>query len=347
MRAAVADASGRLVVRDVARPLPGPGEVLVAVEACGVCGSDLHASRRGRWPEGFVPGHEIVGRVVALGDGDDGDDGERTDNVPPPDTRVVVDPIEACGRCPACREGRESICPELRLLGVHRPGGFAEALVVSARRLHPVPRDLDPAIAALAEPLAVALHALERGALARGERVLVLGGGPLGLLCAHAARQAGAAPVHVRARHASQRALAERALGASASGTERSIEADGLADDWDLVIETVGGEADTLIEAVRAARPGARIVVLGLFEGSPALEPWGALEKELSLLWSNCQGRDRAGRPDLARALAILDRDRDALAALVTHRVGLESIDEAFRLASRKREGAGRVVVVG
>ena len=137
-------------------PEPGPGYARVRLLACGICGTDLHFFHAGFWPEGHVAGHEMFGEVDETGDAVTGfASGDR----------VAIEPIEACGKCPACLADRANICPEVRLYGIHAPGGFAEAICAPQERLFRVPDGVDDAIAALAEPLAVALHGVRRGHL--------------------------------------------------------------------------------------------------------------------------------------------------------------------------------------
>ena len=348
MRAAVVDDDRRIGVRSVPRPACGPGEIRVRVDACGLCGSDLHFFHARSWDPGLIPGHEITGRIEAIGDAPPSVVAERGLEV---GSTVVVEPIESCGTCAPCRAGRSSICPELLLAGISRPGGFAESIVLPATRIHMIADDLDPAVAALAEPLAVGLHGLERGDLQEDDRVLVLGGGTIGILTALAARRAGAREVVVRARHPHQRELARDVAGAEARDSGASIEADGLASGFDVVMESVGGSSETLVEAAHAAAPGGRVVVLGLFDPSPPFAPLEALTKELSFHWSNCYchhvGKtDAPDSSDFSTAAQILAQSPDRLAPLVTHRVSLDEIDRAFEVASDKAQGVGKLSVV-
>lgn len=344
MRAAVVTDTREIAARRVPIGECGPRDLRIRVEACGVCGSDLHAQRRKSWPPDLIPGHEIAGRVDAIGAEVAEQAAERGLSL---GARVVVEPLATCGVCIDCRAGRDSICPSLRIAGVHRPGGFAELVDAQPARVHLVDPTLSPVVATLIEPLAVALHALDRASgVAAGERLLVLGGGTIGLLCAFAARRAGAREVVVRARHDHQRALAEL-LGATAtSDAGRTIEDEGLASRFEVVIETVGGSSRTLLDAGLAARPAGRIVVLGLFDESPALDPGIALEKELTLAWSNCYGAGRAGDSDFARAARLVRDHREILDRLVTSRRKLSDIADAFERAGSQRDGEVKVVVL-
>jgi len=340
VRAATATAAHTLELRERPEAEPGDGEVRVAVRACGVCGSDVHSMRRGFTP-GHVPGHEIAGVVERCGRGVEG--------LAAGDL-VAVEPISSCGRCEACLAGQPMWCREARLYGLHLPGGMAESIVVPRHRLFPLDPTLAPPVAALVAPLAVAVHALGRVALASGERVLVLGAGTVGLLCVVAASAAGAGDVWITARHAHQAELARR-LGATRvldarEADRKALDALGRAHDVDVVLETVGGRADTVDLAAMALRPGGRACVLGLFDDPLSLNPWPWLARELSLVWSNCYARPRGARADFEVAARLVEDERERLAALCTHQLPLAQVQRAFELAADKSSGAVKVTLL-
>ena len=240
-------------------------------------------------------------------------------------------------------------CRELQIHGIHRAGGLAEFVSVQASRAFRVPADLDPGIAALTEPMAVVVHGLRRGGLRDGQRVLVLGAGTVGLLAALAARELGAGEVIVSARHPHQAELAS-ALGAERVLREAEADESGLQKlarelPIDLVVESVGGSADTLRLAAHAIRPGGSVCVLGLFLGPVRIDPLVLLLKEASLIWSNCYAR-APGEPDFARAARLVASHRGALSPLLTHRVPLAEALRGFALASDKKSGAVKVSVL-
>jgi 2-desacetyl-2-hydroxyethyl bacteriochlorophyllide A dehydrogenase len=324
-------------------PEPGAGEVRVRIEACGICGSDLHLFDAGLYPPGQTPGHEMAGRVDCPGAGVTGWS---------PGDRVAVEPLRTCGSCPCCRAGRDSICSETRLHGVHEPGGLAEYAVVPAIRLFRAPADLEPRLVALAEPAAVVVHALRRAGLARGARALVLGAGSVGLLTLAAARRLGANEVWITARHPHQAARA-RALGAdrvleAEAATAAGLAALGREAPVDVVVETVGARADTLAAAGAAVRPGGVVAVVGFFVEPLRLDALPLMLKEVTLAWSYCYGHaDPDGRgPDFAEALALLDAERAALAPLVTDTFPLDEVARAFARAADRRAGSIKVSVV-
>jgi threonine dehydrogenase-like Zn-dependent dehydrogenase len=340
MRAALARGREQIEIGRAPIPEPGPGEVRVRLLACGICGSDLHFFHGGFWPAGTTPGHEMAGEIDALGDGVGGL--ARGD-------RVAIEPFHTCGVCGECRAGQPVRCRELKIHGIHCGGGLAEFVSVQASRAFRVPADLDPRVAALSEPMAVVVHGLRRGGLCAGQRVLVLGAGTVGLLAALAARELGAGEVFVTARHPHQAELAS-ALGAARVLREAEADPSRLGSlggevPIDLVVETVGGSADTLRLAAHAVRPGGNVCVLGLFLGTVALDPLLLLLKEASLIWSNCYAR-APGEPDFATATRLVASRRSELAPLLTHSVALSEAPRGFALASDKRSGAVKVSVL-
>ncbi|MEO6025697.1 MAG: alcohol dehydrogenase catalytic domain-containing protein [Candidatus Binatia bacterium] len=332
MRAAFLTDQRRFELRHVPLPTAGPGEALIDVHACGICGSDVHFFVGGSPPPRVCPGHEIAGRIVtAVGGLRAGDP-------------VVVEPLRSCGSCASCRAGEPNLCPQVEILGSRLPGGFAEAVVVPATSIHPLPRDLDLSLATLVEPLAVAVHAVGLAASEPGRTIMVLGGGTIGLLTAFVAARAGCA-VTIAVRHEHQRRAALR-LGAArvVSGDRTGVLDAAAMQPPDVVFEAVGGRSDTLDMALAAVRPGGTIVTLGLFTQPIVLHPIRFLAKEVHLVSSMMYSRK--GRvADFVTAIDLLSHGREELATLITHHVPLAAIEEGFTLASDKSSGAIKVRV--
>ncbi|MDX2167986.1 MAG: alcohol dehydrogenase catalytic domain-containing protein [Deltaproteobacteria bacterium] len=320
-------------------PSPDADEVILAPRACGICGSDLHWYLGHGAPPRVCPGHEIVGEVVACG--------EAVRGVHAGD-RVAVEPMAVCGRCRECRAGRPQLCARLRILGMQRDGGLAERVAVPAAALFALPAELDWELAALTEPTAVAVHAARLAGIGPGQRVLVLGAGSVGLLCTLAARAAGAAEVWITARHPQQAGLASQ-LGAQrvfAASPAADVERRALAREQpiDVVLETVGGTAPTLADAIDCVRPGGVVAMLGVFTAPPLLPATTLLVKEARLVGSMMY--DRRGVPvDFAAALGLLVSSRQQVAPLITHRFPLASVSDAFAAAADKSAGAVKVLV--
>jgi 2-desacetyl-2-hydroxyethyl bacteriochlorophyllide A dehydrogenase len=332
MRAALLAAPGKVEVREIQRPLAARGEVLVDVHACGICGSDLHAYAGEAPLPRVCPGHEICGRVAV-----DSPTGQ-------PGTPVVVEPIFACGRCASCVRGEPNLCPALELIGGRRHGGFADVVVAPATSVHFLPPALDLDTAVLAEPLAVAVHGVGRIAPPVGSAVLVVGGGTIGLLTVFVLARSGC-EVTLAVRYPHQANLGLGLGAARVVGAERETVLEAVRGRApDVVFETVGGHAEPLDLALAAVRAGGSIVTLGVFSRPLSLHPLRFLAKEATLTAAMMYSR-KGGRSDFATALSLLCDHREQLASVITHRVPLERIDEAFRIAGDKRSGAVKVSV--
>ncbi|MFF6851652.1 L-idonate 5-dehydrogenase [Streptomyces antimycoticus] len=255
---------GDLRIEELPEPEPASGQALVAIRYGGICGSDLHYHRHGgvgdfRLQEPMVLGHEVVGTVVAYGEAATG---------PAVGTPVAVHPATPCGECPECSDGRANVCRDTRYLGSaartpHVQGGFASHIVVPAAQLRALPEGLEPRRAALAEPLAVALHAVRRAGAVKGRHVLVTGAGPIGCLAIAAARAAGAATI--TATDLLPRAL-EFAAAAGATACVRADDPDDPnwpSDEMDVAIEA-SGVAAGLDTCLRRVRRGGVVVQLGM-----------------------------------------------------------------------------------
>jgi L-iditol 2-dehydrogenase len=267
---------GEIRTEEVPIPTPAPGEVLIRVEACGICGTDRHLLH-GTFPSKppLTLGHEFAGIVVAVGDGVTLAEG----------TRVTCDPNTWCGACENCRRGRVNLCLNNVATGLGRDGGFAAFCAFPAHKAHVLPADLDPLHGAFCEPLACTIHGIDMGAPRPGERVMILGGGVIGMLALQLCVQAGAEVMMVTRQAAKQ--VLGRGLGAAeAAATEgeaRAIWPKGA----DLVVECAG-VAETVEMAPRLARDGGRVVILGVLGRGETvrIEPFDLLFREVQLLSS-------------------------------------------------------------
>jgi L-iditol 2-dehydrogenase len=324
LRAGVWEGDGTIRCREVEPPRPGSGEVLVEIAYCGICGTDLHILsgefRIGRPPQ--VLGHEAAGVVAAVGAGvDPGWVGRR----------VGLNPIGYCGVCVWCRRGLVTHCAD----PYFSAKAFAELALYRPQQLHPLPDGLGLADAALLEPWATALRAVETARLEAGEQVLVIGGGSLGLLVATAARLLGAATVTVSEPRPANRELALRrgadaALDPARDDLAALAKASGELGGLDVVFE-VAGVAPALAAAPELLRPGGRLVILGVHgaEVEVPVSPRQITDRELAVLGSF------GGGASFARATELLPRVDGA--SLITAIEPLEDIEALF---ARVREGA-------
>lgn len=319
---------------ELAEVEPGPleaGRVRLQVAACGICGSDLHWWH-GEMPRplGTAPGHEIAGTVL---DGPAGLD----------DVLYAVSPNVSCGACEFCRVGRTHLCDRAfgRGLGMGTDGGLSDVLDVPVENLAPVTTS-DPVVASLTEPLAVSLRGVSLADLEPDSRVLVLGAGTIGLTSALLARDR-AAEVAITARHPHQ-AEAAAAMGVTVLGEDEGVT---WAKDRgaDVVIESVGGSAPTLDQAVKACRKGGTVVLLGAFTEPRPVDLAKLMMKELRLQGSFCYGSTQRG-PQYAAAALATGRHETELLRLTTHQFPLDAASTAFETAADKSSGAIKVTIL-
>lgn len=328
-RALIVSGPGDLTVE--ARPVaePRPDEAVVAVVHGGICGSDLHYWKDGRVGDfvirsPMVLGHEVVGVVAEPAA--DGSGPARGD-------RVAVHPARVCGRCAHCRRDEQNLCDDLRYLGSaarvpHTDGGFAERLVVPARRLVPIPGGLDMTTAALAEPASIALHGLRRarrlGREVEGADVLVTGAGPIGLLVVAMAAAAGARTITATDVFDRPLRLA-RQVGAThtvRAGTDAPIP------DADIAIES-SGSPHAVAAAIGALRRGGLLVDVGHLPAGGVTAPLHlAVTRELTLTGSS------RFYHEMPEALSLMSRDPGRFAPIVTSVFPLADAPAAFEEAA-------------
>lgn len=286
MRAVVIHAPKDLRIDTVPEAALAPNEVRVRIGAGGICGSDLHYYHHGgfgtvRVKEPMTLGHEISGTIAALGS----EVGQLRIG-----QRVAVNPSRACGKCAYCHAGVHNQCLDMRFMGSamrfpHMQGGFAESLTVDARQAVPIPDDLSLAEAAMAEPLAVSLHAARQAGSLFGKRVLITGCGPIGALAVLVAKNAGAAELVVTDIATQPLEMAKR-LGATLvvnAAKEPEALKPYAADkgQFDVLIEATGNET-AIRSALELVRPGGTVVQLGL--GGDVTLPMNLIvAKELNL----------------------------------------------------------------
>jgi L-gulonate 5-dehydrogenase len=296
VRAAIMDAPRAMRVGEWETPEPGPGEVLLEVRAAGICAGDMYFYL-GKNPYAVYPqvcGHEIAGTVAALGPGAQG---------PSPGTLAVVEPFLGCGRCYPCRIGKSNCCANLQIIGVHRPGGYADYVVAPASHVHAAPAGLSPFDASFAEPVAIAVQACRRGQVEPGEEVLVLGCGPIGLALIEVLRARGAnvtAADVLPARLETAARLGASVLPAGAGLVEAVHERTG-GEGAPVVIEATGNP-QAMEQCVELVASGGRIVIVGLVKQGVGVTFPGLdfTRKEMTVLGS------RASVGCFPEALALL-----------------------------------------
>ena len=330
----------RLFYEEVPTPEPGPGEVLVAVKACGICGSDVHGfdGSTGRRRPPIVMGHEAAGAIARVGVGvRDWRAGDR----------VTFDSTIYCGGCAYCRRGEINLCEQRRVLGVsceeyRQHGAFADYVVVPERILYRLPEALSFAHAALLEPFTIALHAVRRKAPAPNDTAVILGAGMIGIALLQVARLAGFGRIAVLDTAADRLALAAR-LGADA--TINSAQTDALAalaafarGGVDHVFEAVGVAA-TVELAVKAVRKGGAVTLVGNISAHVNLPLQHVVTREISLFGS-C-----ASAGDYPACIDLMARGKLDPAPLLTAAVPLREGAAWFERLHAREPGLLKVVL--
>ncbi|MEP7064112.1 MAG: alcohol dehydrogenase catalytic domain-containing protein [Betaproteobacteria bacterium] len=328
MKALVYTAPNTMRYRDEADPARGAGEVVIEVEAVGICGSDMHAFH-GHDPRRVPPlilGHELAGTIV---------EGEGVGR------RVTVNPLITCGRCEYCVTGRDNLCANRTMIGMTRAGGFAERMSIPASSVIDLPPTMDARTAALTEPAATGLHALNLAmrALARPlpeTRALVIGGGAVGLLVALLARAYGCLDVTVAETNALRR---ESAVNAGDLRVVDPSTEPGVADSSvGLVIDAVGGKA-TRAAALKAVKPGGVIVHIGLMDWASEIDMRKLTLAEITLI-----GTYTYTMADLRATVRALDAGVYGTLDWVEERA-LEEGASAFADLDAGRSGAAKILL--
>jgi (R,R)-butanediol dehydrogenase/meso-butanediol dehydrogenase/diacetyl reductase len=322
MRAVAITGDRNVGVVDIERPVPGPGEVLLDVRFCGICGSDLHMSRMpaALLPGGLVPGHEFTGVVAASGPRADGwSVGER----------VVVLPLIACGECPACRSGHRNLCEREGIdhgPGIGRPGAYAESVAVPAGMLRRLPDEVSDADGALIEPLAVAIRAVSLSGATPDEPVCVLGAGPIGLLAVVALRARGLRRVAVIEPAAGRRAAAQR-LGVPAVTPDEAAArlAALLGDEPPAVVIDCSGHPSGAPLAIGLLSAAGRLIVAGLPDDPVPVDLTTVAVRELVVRGSLAYSDD-----DFAEALGHIAAGRVPCRQIVTTIAPLDAAPGLF-----------------
>jgi L-iditol 2-dehydrogenase len=342
MKAVYLTGLGQMEVRQVPAPAtPGSLEVLLRIDSLGVCGSDIHYYTQGKigpqvvaFPQ--VLGHEFGATIREVG--------AEVKNLRP-GQRVAVDPLVACGACDQCLSGRKNTCRHQKFLGNpgQLPGALAEYLVMPAASCHPVPDSLSDDEAALVEPFAIGVYAVQMAQLKPGARVGIVGAGPIGLCTLLAMRALAQSTVYVTDLIDERLSLA-RACGAAWTGnpqrgdvvsTIRQLEPLGL----DAVFECAG-EQDALDQGIELLKPGCALLVIGIPELDRVSFNINLLRRnELRVLSVRRQNES------VERAIDLIASGRVNVRPLVTHRFSLDEAARAFELVSTRGDGVVKAII--
>ncbi|TDF95993.1 zinc-binding dehydrogenase [Paenibacillus piri] len=309
----------------IEKPAPQPGEALIKVAFAGICGTDMmiYSGKHPRAKAPLAMGHEFSGVIESI------------NSIGSPSSfaagdRVVIEPTLSCGSCAACRSGAFHVCQTLKLLGIDKHGGFAEYAAVPLDRLHRIPDELTDTHAAMAEPVAVAVHTIRRSSLKVGDDVAILGAGPIGLLVGLMAKQAGAGQIIIsdispyRLKKAEQFGLT--ALNAKeVNVTEEVLKRTG-GNGADVVFEVAGSQltANQMIEAVRTQ---GQVVVVSVYKQAPTIDLAAMHFRELSLTTTRCYSKD-----DFAKAIRLMTSGAIDVSPFISHILPLEQVERGFQL---------------
>lgn len=323
MRAAIMEEWGRISLKETEKPKPENDEALIKVHYAGICGTDIHIFAH-EHPTARIPlimGHEFVGEIAEIGSNTKGlQNGQK----------VVVQPYRGCNHCEACLDGRDNICSKLSVFGVHENGCFAEYTKVPIRKIHAIPDQADTRIYSLTEPLAVAVHDVRRSGLKVGQRALVLGGGPIGILIGLVARYAGASEVVISEVNEYRKDfIADLGLTVADPREEGFM---GKMNDltsgkgFDVVFEAAGVESSVAM-MTKAVKIGGTIVTIGM---PGKMLPFNVMEcvmKELDI-----KGVRIHAQNNFIAAVDILNKGvlNSDLEKIITHEFPMDKIEEAF-----------------
>lgn len=338
MRAAKVAEKGRIEIVNVSEPEAGPGQVVIRMLQCGICGSDLHAYR-GEWSTDSKIGHEICGIIEQVGpDVEDLHEGDR----------VCAECFGHCGECEFCRAGDYNLCTNTSWTGWQDHGALAERTIYPATSCFVVPDAMSDTQAMVVEPLAVSFRAVARCGSVDGATVAVIGAGTIGLLCIAAAKARGAKHILTIAKHDQQVEFA-RLMGADlVAQAGKTTPTDALEE------ANIGGRVDACIDTVAVGtsfstclglvrKQGRAVMVAGVTR--PLLSALGPIvSREMFVTGSQCYAMT-GGKPDFQWAIGLISRGVIDVERLVTHMLPFEQVDEAFRIANDKGCGSVKVAV--
>jgi D-arabinitol dehydrogenase (NADP+) len=328
MKAIQIERPNQIRIVNLPEPQPGAGEILIRVMASGICGTDIHIFR-GEYLGGYpiIPGHEFSGVVEKV---------DTTVTRFKPGDRVAVEPNIACDNCSNCLNNRHNFCLNWQAVGVTRPGGMAEYLLAPEKAVFSI-GDLPFDLGAFVEPLSCVLHGIERARLRMGDRVVILGAGPIGLLLMQAARLQGSAQVTCVERQTGRREIAQ------ACGANHVLEnLDELEKDcFDMVIDATGNLV-VMSHALEYARPGGTVLLFGVPPSGKKMEieAFQVFRKGLTLLSSFTSVRNSY------QAVTLLQSGQINPAPLISHRFSLEQFERGIELIEQGKDRVMKVLIL-
>ena len=336
MKAAVFTNGNTIEVKQIPTPEPKADEVLIKVAAAGICGSDLHCWRSGKlWFPDAAPvvyGHELAGEISATGDA--------VKNFCVGD-RVVVQPMITCGKCYACSKGTFQLCPQVQHIGIWFNGGFAEYAVIPEANAFRIPDKLSFDVASLTDVYGCAVHCANRITPDSAQTIAVIGTGPIALSTAQILRLENHISLIMVGRRdsvlqkAKQIGAADEIINIKKQNPVEVIKKLTNGKGADIVVEAVGGIAETLDTAFEMVASDGCVVIMGEFFGKGLVPLQTGMEKQISLLWSTGYGNFQ-GVSEFRATIELLASGRVNACDLITHRFALGQITQAFETAENK-----------
>ncbi|MCT4605705.1 MAG: alcohol dehydrogenase catalytic domain-containing protein [Marinisporobacter sp.] len=334
MKAAVIENFNDIIFKEVEQPSLDHDEALIKVEYTGVCGTDVHIllgnHKQVKLP--LIPGHEFVGRLAKINT-------DRETNLKI-GQRVVAQPLTGCGKCELCIQGRDNVCVDLNIFGIHSDGCFAEYIKVPLKKVYAVPEEIDPRVVSLVEPLAVAMHDVRRSNLQVGQTALIVGGGPIGVLMAMVAKLNGAAKVAIseineeRIKFAKEMDMGFEMINPLKVDIDEEIER--LTDHmgFDVVYEVSGVQAGADL-MTKAAKIGGTIMMVGIPTKSYMVDTGAITLKELKM-----EGVRIHAQINFKAALEVIKNNifNDKLKRLITNEFHIEDIKEAMDFCIKDKD---------
>ena len=333
----VMTAPGEIIFREVPVPEPGKGQVLVKIMEIGICGSDIHVYH-GEHPFTSYPvtqGHEVSGIVEKLGEGAEGlSVGQK----------VTIQPQVVCGKCYPCRHGKYNLCEELKVMGFQTTGVASHYFAVDAEKVTPLPEEMSFDEGAMIEPLAVAVHAIRRAGDVTGQKIAVLGAGPIGILVAQAAKGMGAAEVLVTD-VSDLRLEKARECGADfCVNTKTKNFGEALTecfgpDKADVIYDCAGNNV-TMGQAIQYARKGSTIILVAVFAGQASVDLAVLNDHELDLNTTMMYRNE-----DYIEAIRLAQEGKIQLKPLISRHFAFQDYLEAYRYIDENRESTMKVLI--
>ena len=333
----VMTAPGEIEFRDIPTPNPQNGEVLVKIMKIGVCGSDIHVYH-GKHPFTKYPvtqGHEVSGKIAALGE-----------NVAGflVGQKVTIEPQVYCGKCYPCTHGKYNLCEELKVMGFQTTGAASEYFAVDAKKVTALPENMTYSEGALIEPLAVTVHAIRRAGNVHGQKIAVLGAGPIGILLAQSAKALGAEKVLITDISTPRLELAKKcgvdfAVNTREQDFAQALEQNFGPDKADVIYDCAGNDT-TMGQAIQCARKGSAIILVAVYADMAKVDLAVLNDHELDLNTSMMYRHE-----DYEEAIRLVGEGKVCLKPLMTRHFALKNYLEAYRYINANRETAMKVLI--